>query len=351
MGYHVDGKFVRKRIGRSKVLAQKACGEIEAKIERVEAGFMKKDYPIMKFFKEYFNRTEMKHSVSYHRRNDIVIKKFTSFLDEKMPYLTRLSQIRPAIIEEYQRFRISEKAGHDSKPVTKCTVNIEVSSLKTFLNQAVKWDMLSINPLDKVEYLKEDDSKPIRSLTEKQIRMLLEEANGWFRPVLITAKYTGLREGEIINLEWDDVDFEKKVIHIRSKSDWQPKSSGRSIRERDVAISEALAEYLIEHKKTDDFTDNRVFHNTKGKPLKPGLRKVFMKLTAKCDFPEITQFHALRHTYTTQLIKACKDFSVVQQQLGHADIRTTMKYSDVSEERKRNTAELLDFGFQANEIK
>ena len=62
--------------------------------------------------------------------------------------------------------------------------------------------------------------------------------------------------------------------HIRSKSDWQPKSSGRSIRERDVAISEALAEYLIEQ-----------------------------------------------------------------------------RYSDVPEERKRNAVELLDFGFQANEIK
>ena len=50
----------------------------------------------------------------------------------------------------------------------------------------------------------------------------------------------------------------------------------------------------------------------------------------------------------TQLIKACKDLSVVQQQLGHADIRTTMSYSDVTEERKRNAVELLDFGLQEN---
>ena len=114
-------------------------------------------------------------------------------------------------------------------------------------------------------------------------------------------------------------------------------------------IPEVLAEYLREYKKTGDFNDNRVFHNSKGKPLILGLRKVFMKLTAKCGFPEVTQFHALRHTYTTQLIKACKDLSVVQQQLGHADIRTTMRYSDVTEERKRNAVELLDFGLQENE--
>ena len=44
VGYHVYGKFVRNRIGHSKILAQKACGEIEAKVERGEAGLMKKDY-------------------------------------------------------------------------------------------------------------------------------------------------------------------------------------------------------------------------------------------------------------------------------------------------------------------
>jgi len=71
-------------------------------------------------------------------------------------------------------FRLSEKTFHDRKSATKRTVNIEVSSLKTFLNQAVNWDMLSINPLDKVQYLKEDDSKPIRPLTETQIKNFLK---------------------------------------------------------------------------------------------------------------------------------------------------------------------------------
>ena len=74
-----------------------------------------------------------------------------------------------------------------------------------------------------------------------------------------------------------------------------------------------------------------------------------MTITKKCGFPEITQFHALRYTYTIHLIKVCKDLTVVQHHLGHADIRTTMRYSDVTEERKRNSVELLDLGFQAND--
>lgn len=138
VGYYVDGRLVRRRIGKSKTLADKARGEIEAKIERGDAGLLPRDYPVRKFFDEYLRRTEPHQSRSYHERNGLVVRNFTQFLDAKLPHLTKLSQIRPAVAEEYQRFRLAEGTGNAGKPVTKRTVNIEVSSLKTFLNQAVK---------------------------------------------------------------------------------------------------------------------------------------------------------------------------------------------------------------------
>ena len=345
VGYHVDGKFVRKQIGRSKVLAEKAKGDIQAKIERGEAGLLKKDYPIRKFFSEYLQRTKGRQSESYHERNDIVIRNFTRFLEQKFPHLNRLLQLRPAVIEEYQRFRLSEHTGNGGSPVTKRTVNIEVSSLKTFLNQAAKWDLLSSNPLRGVEYLKEDDSRLIRALTEKEVGILLENANGWFRPVLVTAVLTGLREGELIHLEWKDVDLDGRMIRIGRKPGWLPKSSGRGIRERDVAISSELAEFLRDHKERNTaYKDDWVFHGKEGRQLRPGLRKAFIRLTRKVGVTRVTQFHALRHTYATHLIKACKDLAVAQAQLGHADIRTTMKYSDMCAERKQKAVEMLDYG-------
>jgi len=352
VGYYVDGQYVRQRIGRSKVLAAKARGDIEARIERAEAGLLPKDYPIREFFSEYLRRTESRHSVSYHGRNDLVKRNFFRFLDSQRPYLMKLSQIRPAIIEEYQRFRLAEHTGNGGRRVTKRTVNIEVGSLKTFLNQAVRWDMLSANPLGVVEYLKEDDSKAIRALTEDEVRAILENANGWFRPVLVTAVLSGLREGEVINLEWSDVGFDAGVIRIGRKPGWLPKSSGRRIRERDVAISGELVEFLRQHKENNTGQkDNWVFHGSDGGQLKPGLRKVLMRLTRRLGFPEVTQFHALRHTYATHLIKACKDLAVAQAQLGHADIRTTMRYSDVSADRKRKAVEMLTYRPRQDEKK
>jgi len=344
VGYYYNGRLVRKKVGRSKSLARKVCGDIEAKIERADAGLLNKDYPIEKFFAEYLARTESVHSASYHDRNRRVIENFKRFLKAERPYLSKLSQIRPDIIEAYQRFRMKEVTPHSKKPIKKRTINIEVSSLKTFLNKAVKWDMISTNPIEGIEYLKENDSKKIRALTEEEARQLLAEANGWFKPVLLTAMYTGMREGELITLEWDDIDLHRCFIRIRRKPGWIPKSSGQKVRERDIAIPKQLAEFLREHKKKSSSDDNRVFHSKAGGPLNPGLRKALMRLTKKCGFPEVTQFHALRHTYATQLIKTTKDLTVAKEQLGHSDIRTTMRYSDLTEDRKRKAADMLDFG-------
>jgi len=58
VGYYVDGRLVRRRIGRSKGLAETARGEIAARLERREADLLRQDYPIQKFFDEYRRRTE-----------------------------------------------------------------------------------------------------------------------------------------------------------------------------------------------------------------------------------------------------------------------------------------------------
>jgi len=174
VGYYVNGKLVRKKVGRSKTLARKVQGDIEAKIERADVGLLNKDYPIGRFFEEYLARTEGIHSASYHNRNSRVIKNFRRFLEAKRPCLSKLSKIRPEVVEAYQRFRMKEVTPHSKKPIKKRTINIEVSSLKTFLNKAVKWDMISANPIEGVEYLKEDDSKRMRALTEEEAQLLMK---------------------------------------------------------------------------------------------------------------------------------------------------------------------------------
>ncbi len=132
VGYYVNGKFVRRKVGRSKTIAQKALGDIEAKLARGETGLVNRDYPILDFFDEYLKRTEAHHSASYHSRNRRVIKQFKEFLTKERPYLRKLSQLRPEVIEYFQRYRLGQVVPNSGKPIKRRTVNIDVSSLKTF---------------------------------------------------------------------------------------------------------------------------------------------------------------------------------------------------------------------------
>ena len=340
--HYVDGKVIQKKVGKSKKMAQMVAGEIDARQERKDANLEPRDYDLRQFFQEYMDYTRNNASPKYHRRNEITVRHFLGFLEKKHPRVSRLSQLNLRLFEEYIVWRLGQ--GKDGgKSIKKRTANLEISALKTFFNKAVKWQYLHDNPLTHVEYLKQDDSKKIRSLTAMEVQKVLDNSPEWFYPILFTMLYSGMREGEVIHLEWNDVDLARGVIHIHKKDFWTPKSSGRGIRERDIALSEELVTFLKMHKLKDKREDNWVFHNRDGEQLKPGLRKVFARITQKLGFPEMTQVHALRHTYATFLIKCCKDIAVAQAQLGHSDIRTTMKYADMLSEHQAQAANMLNY--------
>ena len=260
--------------------------------------------------------------------------------------------INPEVIEQYQRFRKNAKVPRGSTPVKSRTVNIEVSSLKSMLNKAVRWGLLHSNPLAHVEYLKTNDSRKLRSLTSGEVKSFLENIPAPYFPVFYTALHTGMRESEIINLQWSDIDYENKRIYIRAKTtpsgeQWTPKSSGKSSRrERTIDIGDGLIKVLREYSEQCPNNDNDdwIFYNSKGRKLIPGrLRRVLIAATQKCGFPKVTQFHALRHTYATHLIRCGADIVTAQAELGHSDIRTTKKYADALLEQRQKAVNNLSF--------
>jgi len=312
VGWRMHGKQYFKKIGRSKAAAEKFKGELEAKIARNEANLVPRDCQLTKFFKIYLQRTRDRVSAGYTRRNKYVIDHFLHFIALKRPALKKISMIDNDIIDEYQRFRKKAKAPNGIDPIKNRTINIEVTSLKSMLNKAVRWDLLHTNPIANAEMLKTNDSIKLRPLTTDEVRLLLKSIHKHYYPIFYTALYTGLRESEVINLQWRDVDLKQKEIYIRAKfvedgEQWTPKSSGKSSkRERVVDIGENLSQVLKQHneKSLASGKDDFVFYNSQGRRLLPGrLRTILRNTTKKCGFPEVTKFHALRHTYATHLIR------------------------------------------------
>ena len=151
----------------------------------------------------------------------------------------KLTDISPILIEKYKLER--------KQTVSTRTVNIELSLLRRMFNLAVSWDKCKSNPIHKVRLFKESPPKE-RILTLDEEKALLESSPSHLKPVLITALNTGMRYGELLNLTWNDVDFDSGYIHVRQSK------SGRS---RKIPMNETVRETLLEL-ESENFVSNSV---------------------------------------------------------------------------------------------
>jgi integrase len=171
--------------------------------------------------------------------------------------------------------------------------------------------------------------------SDAQIASLMAAADRYFKVVIDLLRMTGLREQEGVHLEWRNIDFENKIVQVRSKPEWNFKIKDRE--ERDVPMPGPLAAVLrswfLEHGG-----DSLVLGTKEGKPHQKWLRllKRAGRLAGlncgRCDGCreqnecELYTLHSFRRTYATTLHRKGVDVRTLMGLLGHADIETTLKY-------------------------
>lgn len=338
--FRIGNKRIRKNVGRDKKLADIALKDIEVRIARKDTGLIVKDYEIARFFEEYLEYSKTNHSPSTFKRYRGIIDHYKRFLKEK-PWISKLSDLNAKFFEDYKTYRktmfISKNGqpvkiedaksnnGNVKKGAKSNTINMEIKTFRTLLNMAIKWDYLSNNPMKGVTTLKVNDAKPPRFLTKEECEKLLESCNDDLYPVFFTFLHTGMRKAELENLEWQDIDFERRKIKIRRKDNWKPKTA-----EREIPISDELFHVLSNLRKKQGKKSRFVFCDKQGNKMKRKLRRDLMRLTKKCGFPDATKIHSLRHTFASHLVMNGVDLPTVQRLMGHTNIQTTMIYSHLA---------------------
>lgn len=157
------------------------------------------------------------------------------------------------------------------------------------------------------------------------------------KPILICALNTGMRKGEILGLTWNCVDFKEGFITLlRTKSG----------KKRKIPISSALRPILEELRNNK--TGHYVFTSAWTGSRYFDLKRSFPSICKMAGIEDL-RFHDLRHTAATRMVSAGIDLVVVQDILGHADIKTTMRYAHPVPERKLLAVEALaNFGKNDN---
>jgi integrase len=329
--YRINGRRFRKKLGRSKRIAELALKDIEVKVAKGELGFESKDGDLEQIFQEYYKYSQTNHAPSSQKRFRGIIFNFKTFL-ASFPYLTKASHLTPKLFEDYKAYRKEKGAANK-------TVNNELTTLGTVFALAAQWGYATTNPVKGITRLKEDDHKKPRFLSEKECQVLLENCGPELYPIFFTLLNTGMRKGELEHLEWSDVDFGRRKIKLRVKENWQPKTT-----EREIPINDALLRVLTEHKAKSKGNCPYVFLEKGKGPYEPNsLRKKLIAVTKKCGLSDVTKIHSLRHTFASHLVMKGVDLPTIKKLMGHSDIETTMIYSHLADEHVDKAVEKLKF--------
>jgi integrase len=237
-----------------------------------------------------------------------------------------VSELSPKLVSRYKVSRRQEWA----KPKT---INNELVLMNHALNMCVKdWEWLKVNPVDKVSKEKVNN-KIDRWLRPDEENRLLAASAQWLKEIVIFAMSTGLRQSEILDLKWDQVDLFRKTLYIAEQKN----------KEKDVLpLSGKAMEILKARSSVRQLHDGHVFYNQNGGRI--NARNLIRAFRNVCDKAEVERFrfHDLRHTFATRLVQAGVDLYTVQKLGRWKSISMVERYAHHCPESLRPGVEALD---------
>lgn len=286
-------------------------------------------------------------------------KRYCRMLETRLlPYFGHfyINKIKPTDIMKFYDLlekdtQLVRKKGNNGsktkKPLSGKTILEHHRLLRAMLHKAVYWQLIVANPAERVQPPKARKPKR-KSYDDEQTKILLENLellsseDTKYKVAIILTVFTGVRLGELMGLEWQDVDFKNGIISINRSSQYLsdmgvftkvPKTES-SIRE--IAIPEFIISLLEEYKLWYEeqksvygelwTNSDRLFVQADGKPMHPStISKWFVKYVGQIGLPVIN-FHGLRHTNASLLVAQNIDIAVISARLGHAQISTTLDF-------------------------
>lgn len=303
-----------------------------------------------------------------YKRNDLKETTMTTYLTFYRKHI-KDSQVGDMELQDIQTVDLQKfyngklKEGLSAKTVRHLSVIIREA-----LSQAVCLKYIKSNPHDGVILPKK--AKFVgNTLSQADVTKLLNEAKYEpLYPLIMTAILSGMRKGELLGLEWKNVDLENGFIKVEKSlcrvADGEDEKGRHHTKvvllepknetsKRTIPISSQLIDILKRHKKNQkeyiekaidfyDYNMDLVFANYQGHFMSE--REILRDFYAILDKYEISRvrFHDLRHTYASLLMESETDSKVIQELLGHSSISTTLDiYTHLKLEQKRNSVDKM----------
>lgn len=270
----------------------------------------------------------------------------------------KLCDLKPYMIQDFEK-----QLTRDKNLAPKTVINI-LAILQKALNQAVREELIFKNPANAVDKPKLKTLRDISPLTKTELHNfldLLHENDDVYSRLCEVTVYSGMREGEICGLSWNDVDFAKNRIVVRQQLQ-KTKTKGshyfidttKNDRKRVIYVPRYVMDIFRRQRDyqrqwrealgSEYFNEwNLVFTKENGHHLAPQqVLKVYKRYVTEIGRPD-ARFHDLRHTYAVNALERGVNVKTVQEALGHATAAFTLDvYGHVTDEMQRELVNRMD---------
>jgi len=310
---------------------------------------------VEEYFKVYApNKLKPITAYNYQKMIDY---RFTEYFGNK-----KLKDINTAMLTDFFNNQTDTDKQGNIHPLAPSTVKRIYNIMQSLFHFAMNQGYIKETPCSGVILPKKDvtQDEKRRYLTQDELSRFLPLFDGYssFNTIIKLLLYTGMRSGEVLGLQWCDIDLKNNIIAVNhTLSDVGGKhfltTPKTKTSRRNIAISQTVANMLKEHRKHQmelqmllgsEFTHpEMVFTSERGNYKdRSCLNTSFRRFLKGTEF-EFMTLHCLRHCNATLLLNAGIDIKIVSDHLGHSDIGTTANiYADVLESSRRRTAEVIE---------
>jgi integrase len=339
-----DTYYITYYVGSRKY--EKACGSklanaLREKIERENKG-RRGNYEVL----ERQEKTSFKQLVDLYKKEGDGKRYIFQFVSTYLNHFgeKKLSQITRRDLFKFRDALKSTPKKRGGEEVTDSNVNRALAGLRRLFNFAIAREYMEESPFPKTSKsgLFYPDQKGLRNFfTEEQMEKIVNASPDWLRPLILTAYYTGLREGELLGLKWAWIDLDNGIIYLPStKTLKDPTGRGQRVVMQNELVD--LFKNLPNHSEW-------VFYQPNGEPFKQWhIYQPFKKILKSLGIDtKQYSWKELRHTTASLMHRKGVPPLVIKDQLRHTNVKTTVDFyigSDVAYQREMIEKLILNSG-------
>ena len=320
----INGKRFREIVGKHRLMAEEKLIELDTMKddqEEVISSSSSKSITVGSLFDWYLDLPSTKALAAFRR-----VKVRTKALRRVIGSSTLVSDLSPRLLENYVSVRGSEDSPMKiGKKIAPKTVKEELNLLRAVLNLAYDYDQIRAIPVKTRLYPKINfENTRKRIFTEDELNSIFEISPLWLRRIIIMAQGTGMRQNEIIQLNWDSVDLQRGFVQL----------SAHETKTRESRLVRLLPHVIemLEEIPRFDYT-RRVFLSVNDQPIPywhSHCGDTFRRVLEKAGISDAC-FHDFRHDFVTKAWRAGNRVELIMKQTGHKTDSMFRRYNLIDE--------------------